>query len=345
MDTPLLSVILSVYNKQEYLSESLTSLIEQTFTDTEIICVNDGSTDNSLDVLNNYKKQCDRIRIITTENRGASAARNIGIRNALGKYIIIMDADDTIEKDMHQDMISKAERFEADIVICNFSTVYGNGSKRITRTLDYPYNTLIERDGIEKEIIPYSVCLTNANKFVAAHHTLLLRREMLIDNDILYNESQKKEEDKPFIMNCLNFAQRVVFVEGAYYNYIKRENSLISKYSPRFFNLLNNFKSYKKWFRDIYDFNSDTWLNYFISCYEDCIRFVIIHRKNLSNTKDEIMKIIIHPESKKAFCSLNQGHEQVKQMYMNENYDSIYKYYMKKFFKLRVKIFIRDIIR
>ena len=88
MNKPLLSVVVPVYNKENYLRESLYSLINQTFKDTEIICINDGSSDNSLDVLYEIQAQCERIKIITQENKGASAARNEGIRSANGKYLM-----------------------------------------------------------------------------------------------------------------------------------------------------------------------------------------------------------------------------------------------------------------
>ena len=92
-----ISVIIPVYNVENYLEESLDSIINQTFTDLEIICVNDGSTDNSPSILNNYANKDSRINIINQENKGLSAARNSGLDVATGDYIYFFDSDDILE--------------------------------------------------------------------------------------------------------------------------------------------------------------------------------------------------------------------------------------------------------
>lgn len=92
-----ISVVVPVYNVETYLEECLNSIINQTFSDIEIICINDGSTDSSLDILNDYSKKDDRIKIINQENKGLGATRNKGIDLAKGKYIFFIDSDDYIE--------------------------------------------------------------------------------------------------------------------------------------------------------------------------------------------------------------------------------------------------------
>ncbi len=107
---------------------------------------------------------------------------------------------------------------------------------------------------------------------------------------------------------------------------------------------MTNFELYKNLFSDIYDFKSQAWLNWFIYNYEECISYIFIHKKNVKNVKDEIMKIITHPESVEKFSLLGDGYDTVKNLYSNNDYTGIYKYYKKKFLKLRIKIFIRDIL-
>ena len=89
-----ISIIVPVYNTSKYLDECLISLTSQTLNEIEIVCVNDGSTDNSLQILNNYKNKDDRIKIIDQKNQGVCAARNAGIRAAQGEYITFVDSDD-----------------------------------------------------------------------------------------------------------------------------------------------------------------------------------------------------------------------------------------------------------
>ena len=296
---PMLSLIIPVYNKEKYLAETLNSVLAQTYTNSEILLINDGSMDKSLEICEKFKEKCERIRIINQENSGASVARNRGIDAARGKYIIMLDADDTIESEMHEKMVQKAEEHGADIVVCNWRSITQNSVKEII--YNYPNGVCLERDYIENEIIPNSLCMHGNGKFLNAHCTLLIRRDMLVQNDIKYNITHKKEEDKPFIMQCLKECQRIVFISDCLHNYIKRPNSLISIYSNRFENIVRNFTLYKEWFNDIYDFNGESWIRYFIQNYEECIRYILIHKNDVKNVKKDILNIIENPVCKHMF--------------------------------------------
>lgn len=166
----------------------------------------------------------------------------------------------------------------------------------------------------------------------------------IVGNRWIYNETKKKEEDRPFIMHCLAYAKSMLFVEGAYYHYIKRKKSLISKYSERFNNILDTLTFYENIFLKIYDFTNDNWLNYFASEYEESILFVFMHKKDVESVKQEIMKIITHEESIKRISRIEKGYDTLRGLYSKKDYKSIYKYYKKKFLKVRIKIFIRDIL-
>lgn len=338
----LLSVLIPVYNAEKYLQDTINSVLEQKFKNSEIILVDDGSTDKSVEIIKEFQKNTERIKLIQQSNSGASAARNRAIEAATGKYVIMLDSDDIIEPEMHYDMINKAEETNVDMVVCNYKTIK-NG--RICETkLNYPYNIRLERDYIENEVIKHSVCKTDESKFICAHWTIMLKRDMLIASKIRYNEMKRKEEDRPFIMHCLAYAKSMLFVEGTYYHYIKRKNSLITKYSERFNNILDTLNFYENIFSKIYDFTNDNWLNYFASEYEESILFVFIHKKDVKSVKQEIMKIITHEESIKRISRIQKGYDTLRSFYSKKDYKSIYKYYKKKFLKVRIKILIRDIL-
>ena len=110
-----ISVVVPIYNTSIYLSKCLESLINQTYKDIEIICINDGSTDNSLEILNKFQKKDNRIKIITQENQGLSAARNKGIVEANGEYISFIDSDDWVDLDFFEKLITALEKEHADI--------------------------------------------------------------------------------------------------------------------------------------------------------------------------------------------------------------------------------------
>lgn len=113
-----ISVIMPVYNAEKYLKESLDSILNQTFTDIEVLCVDDGSQDDSLDMLYEFEKKDNRIQVFHQENNGGGAARNLALPMAKGKYIYFMDADDIIELDALQQFYDLAEEKNVDFIIC-----------------------------------------------------------------------------------------------------------------------------------------------------------------------------------------------------------------------------------
>ncbi|MBQ4568721.1 MAG: glycosyltransferase [Ruminococcus sp.] len=340
---PMLSVVFPVYNKEKYLHKSFECLLNQTFTDSEIIVVNDGSTDKSAEIIKEYEQKCNRIKVITQENAGASAARNRGIEAATGKYIVMLDADDTIEPEMHEKMVACGEKHQADMVVCNYHII-GTGAVQES-VYDYPYDEKLDREYIEKTVIPNSLCMPGKGKYINAHWVVLFKRSVIFDNNVRYNELHRKEEDKPFIMLYLKYVQSIAFVRDCLYNYHKLGNTLINQYSPRFSNLMRNFALYEELYSDIFDFSGKVWTDFFAKVYEECIEFVLIHRKSAGNVKEEIMKIITDERCINTFAKADDTHKVIKSLYAQKNYGGIYKHYMKKFRSLRLKIFLRDMLK
>lgn len=116
----LVSIVMPIYNAENYLKDSLDSLISQKYKNLEIICVDDGSTDNSLRILENYKRIDDRIKILKQKNQFAGVARNNGLDHANGKYIMFLDSDDIFEKSMISNLVKKAEKNNTDIIFFGF---------------------------------------------------------------------------------------------------------------------------------------------------------------------------------------------------------------------------------
>lgn len=112
------SVIIPVYNKEAYLEEMLNSVVNQTLREIEIICVDDGSTDHSLAVLKEYAKQDERIKILQQNNSGPGPARNLGMKNASGEYLVFMDSDDVFELDMLENLYDLAKKDDLDVAVC-----------------------------------------------------------------------------------------------------------------------------------------------------------------------------------------------------------------------------------
>lgn len=134
------SVIIPVYNEEQYLEQCLDSICEQTLKEIEIICVDDGSTDRTPQILERYEKKDFRIKIVTQRNQFAGAARNHGMKYAVGKYLSFLDADDYFVPDMLERMYQRAEKYEADITICRYLE-YCEESKKI-REVDCSFEEL-----------------------------------------------------------------------------------------------------------------------------------------------------------------------------------------------------------
>ena len=119
-----LSIIVPVYNVEQYIEKCIESLINQTLKEIEIIFVNDGTPDNSVNIIKKYQKKDNRIKLINKENGGQASARNLGLVHAKGEYIAFLDSDDYVNEEMYEKMYNKAKKNSLDIVICNYFLTY-----------------------------------------------------------------------------------------------------------------------------------------------------------------------------------------------------------------------------
>lgn len=131
MNNELISVIIPVYNSERYLSRAIKSVLNQTYKNYEIILIDDGSTDTSREICDNFSKENNRIRVIHQENKGVSFARNIGIKMSNGNYIAFLDADDEMTNYALEIMYNEIINTKVDIVITNYMKVFDNGKKEL----------------------------------------------------------------------------------------------------------------------------------------------------------------------------------------------------------------------
>ncbi|MEE3349561.1 MAG: glycosyltransferase family A protein [Candidatus Gastranaerophilaceae bacterium] len=220
---PLVSVIMPVYNKEEYIEKCLDSAINQTYKNIEIICVNDCSTDKSLEILEKYAQKDSRIKIINNETRQrAGISRNIGIENSTGEYVFFLDSDDYIEKNCIESLTEYTQKYKnVDVVTLQYNFICLNEKYKIElkyipdKYTDRLINLHNECDCIE--YIPYSI------------GGLLIRKALLIDNSIIF-KSYKALEDGEFTNNLLIHAKTLVFSPYKLYNYLYGvPNSVVTK--------------------------------------------------------------------------------------------------------------------
>lgn len=220
-----ISVIVPVFNVEDYLKECLDSIINQTLNDLEIICVNDGSTDNSLGILEDYAKMDTRIQIISQENKGQSAARNNGLQFATGDYIYFCDSDDYLDLNALDELYSIAEEKSADLVLFKLKN-FDNKTKKKFTTDYFEMNHLNHLIG---KVFSYND-LGDVFKFNVTVYSKLFKRDLISNAKFLEGVIF---EDNLFAMEYLFKAKRIYY-HGNYLYYRRvRDNSTISLNSKK----------------------------------------------------------------------------------------------------------------
>lgn len=219
------SVIIPCYNIEKYISHCLDSIIHQTEKSIEIICVNDGSTDKTGEILEQYKKKDKRINIIESKNKGVASARNLGIKEATGEYIMFVDGDDYVDISMINDMYNYASNNNIDVVRCNRYDVYPKNNKVIERKPLWNKNHIVLKDKFKEEI--YLDFLKRAK--LSSVWMMLFKSRLIKDNKILFDETLKVDEDVVFSMKVFTIANSFMYLPRAYYFYVRHGNGLSSK--------------------------------------------------------------------------------------------------------------------
>jgi len=211
---PKVSVIIAVYNVEPYLKRSMDSVCNQTLKDIEVICINDASTDNSLDILREYEQKDSRIKVINLEkNSGAAVARNRGLEIATGEYLGFIDPDDEIVLNYYEELYKKAKEEDADIVKAKRKNINIDGTV---------FYSLL--DEIIKEKGKYY--------FTYEWTTAIYKRKLITNNNICFPKECRKAQDVVFLMKVLFKSNKFVQINNVEYLYYKRNDSLNSAKIP-----------------------------------------------------------------------------------------------------------------
>lgn len=208
----MISIVMPVYNTGKYLEESIKSILLQSYTDFELICVDDCSRDKlTKEILCKYSEEDSRIKVLALErNVGAAEARNIGATHATGTYITFLDGDDVFHKDMLKKIYITIEKYDADMCVWGFRTFCNNGFGE--QVLDEI--SLIKEGNITDTVFELSDLSENGmNLWNTSPWTKLCKRSFLIDNNISF-QSLKCANDVYYSLLCAIYAKKIVYVEG-----------------------------------------------------------------------------------------------------------------------------------
>lgn len=284
MDDIKVSIIVPVYNTEIYLKECLESLVNQSLKNIEIIIINDGSTDKSSLIINEYKKIYKNIIVINTNNVGVGAARNLGIKKASGQYITFVDSDDFIEKEMYEVLYKIANNTDSDIVISGINFYYENleifNDNKFENEIKYYY-----RKDILKNFFMGNVSTYSWDK--------IYKRDIFCMNNLKYSEDTSTGEDIIIAIKAINSCIKVARTNNKLYNYRQREGSITHTYSRDKIadnnRMISEAIKYAK--ENIKDINKDYIIYYeiknLISMFIEYVKIMNFNRTNIySNLKD-----------------------------------------------------------
>ena len=227
-----ISVVIPVFNTEKYLKKCIDSIINQTIKDIEVICVNDCSTDNSLEILKNFAKKDTRIKIIDLkENKGVSNARNLGIDSAQGEYIYLIDSDDWLDKDYLEQMLNKIRETNSDIIInANFVNEYEDKTKKAYSNFKFLTENF---ETLDSKIVQ--------KFFPPAIWTRLYKRDFLKKYNLNFPMVKGGAEDIYFAYACDLIQEKSYIFKGPYHHYYQRQTSAMHS-KERGFHYIESFK-------------------------------------------------------------------------------------------------------
>ena len=220
-----ISIIVPIYNSAGYVQNCLDSIIHQTYTDWQLILVDDGSTDGAAEICDEYAAKDKRISVIHQENKGVSAARNIGIDKAVGRYIMFLDGDDMLNISTLEKLMAIRESTDSDIVTFQLKKVYGS-------SIDDAYEKL-ENIDFEVKTQQETILRKLDDDFISAVASLY-DSSIIKKNNVKFDETLYYCEDALFYFSCVLHAQKIAFTDAALYLYVQNEQSAVHSALPYF---------------------------------------------------------------------------------------------------------------
>lgn len=214
-----ISIIVPVYMAEKTIDKTIESIINQTYKNLEIILIDDGSKDCSAQICDNFAQEDKRIKVIHTQNKGVSAARNLGIDYATGDYIQFIDSDDSIENNMCEKLIMTAEKDLSEVVVCSY--------KQTTEKEEI----IIQKDTnlFSKEVFLIEFSKRDSPIYMNPPWNRIIRTRLLKENNIRFRESISFAEDLIFNMEIMKYIKNISIISDVLYIYNMSDNGLCNK--------------------------------------------------------------------------------------------------------------------
>ena len=228
-----ISIIIPAFNCEKYIERNLKSILNQKYKNIEVIVVNDGSTDNTLNIVENISNQDSRVIIVNKENAGVSSARNTGIQYSTGEYIGFVDADDFIDNDMYFNMINTIKDNSADICLISYYEIINN----IKSERYFPWDDNIKvfkNNEIYNYFFPFMISKLKNEKNIIFGAVWRILIKSSIAKETKFNTELTIGEDFLFLTDCLLKSNKIIAMNDCMYNYVKNIKSATEKYKSDF---------------------------------------------------------------------------------------------------------------
>ena len=262
----MISIVVPVYNTEKYLKRCVDSILAQTYTDLEIILVDDGSKDSSGAICDEYAKQDQRIQVVHKKNGGVSSARNLGLDLAQGEYIAFVDSDDYLDPNMYEEMYKVALEYNCEVVLTDCIKEYMNESQLYTHDIRSGYYNLQQ---LKEEYYPHLLMMENVEYPATISNGLILFKRNMKRNSVLpkYIEGVRYSEDLLFGAQLVYNADSFYYMKNhAYYRYCMNDDSVTHRFCPDKWNdylkLYYETKSYFK--EEVFSKQIDKMLLFFV---------------------------------------------------------------------------------
>lgn len=288
-----ISIVIPVYNVEQYLPKCLDSVCAQSDVVAEILLINDGSTDNSLQICKGYAEKDARIRIIDQENGGLSHAVRVGVRAASCEYIGFVDSDDYIEKDMFEKLSGAIVESGAEIAFCGYDRVDEAGNCLCVIDFGIPDSCVIKKTNgaFPYPVYPYLKKGASGKYISASRCNKLIKRDLLVNSFSFEDKGVSMGEDAALIIPILMQCGRMVFIKEVLYHYSQRDSSITNKYKSSYL------EDWRKIVENIEQATSGYYIEDFSACaigwlFSNCfLKIRACESMSKKQKKDEIKKI------------------------------------------------------
>lgn len=218
---PIFSIIIPCYNVANYITETINSILEQSFKNYEVILIDDGSKDNTVKIISELIRSLNNFKLIKKSNKGVSSARNLGITYSKANYLLFLDSDDLIKKDLLSSVYFELENNNVDIISFGFEKFGLNKKEYLYKNNKSKYSFTAEE----------YLCLVFHKKIYQHICSMVIKKELISNNNIIFNEDISYSEDFLFFCMLITKANKIIYIPQIYFSYRIRKNSAMTSVS------------------------------------------------------------------------------------------------------------------